>query len=375
MTRIAFFGPDAGDAAVRRRVQGFQDDGVDVVGFMMKRRPETQADWKNVDLGITEDGALLKRIGSIFQGARIASRHKEELRNVSAIYARNLDMLICAFLTKRLTNLETPVIYECLDIHRIMVREDAVGATFRRIEGDLLKRSKGLVVSSPGFLKHYFAPRQGGRYHAYLLENKLAQGADYGLRPAPQASDPDAPLKIGWVGMFRCQRSFDLLCALADAAGDKVSIRLHGMPTRRELPLFEPEIDKRDNMIFAGRYRSPEDLEDVYRELDVVWAGDFMDTGRNSDWLLPNRIYEGGRYLTPSLTHDGTETANWIKDNDVGFIVREPLEPSLLAFVDMIQNNRSLLLDKQNRLAAMDDVRFVQAAGDMQTMLKEFGVA
>jgi succinoglycan biosynthesis protein ExoL len=58
MTRIAFFGHDAADAAVRRRVQGFRDDGLDVVGFTMRRRDDnTQVDWENVDLGRTFDGA------------------------------------------------------------------------------------------------------------------------------------------------------------------------------------------------------------------------------------------------------------------------------------------------------------------------------
>ena len=56
MTRIAFFGHDAADAAVRRRVQGFRDDGLEVIGFMKRRRDEVQTDWENVDLGKTFDG-------------------------------------------------------------------------------------------------------------------------------------------------------------------------------------------------------------------------------------------------------------------------------------------------------------------------------
>ena len=44
MTRIAFFGHDAADAAVRRRVQGFRDDGLDVVGFTMRRRDDVVTD-------------------------------------------------------------------------------------------------------------------------------------------------------------------------------------------------------------------------------------------------------------------------------------------------------------------------------------------
>ena len=48
MTRIAFFGHDSGDAAVRRRVRAFRDDGFDVIGFTMRRRDEVTTEWQNV---------------------------------------------------------------------------------------------------------------------------------------------------------------------------------------------------------------------------------------------------------------------------------------------------------------------------------------
>ena len=73
MTRIAFFGHDAADAAVRRRVQGFRDDGLDVIGFTMRRRDDVRTDWDNVDLGRTFDGAYRQRIESIFSGAKRAA--------------------------------------------------------------------------------------------------------------------------------------------------------------------------------------------------------------------------------------------------------------------------------------------------------------
>ena len=72
MTTIAFFGHDAADAAVRRRVKSFVGDGMDVVGFMMRRR-DVSPEWKNVDLGKTRDGAFLQRIKQVFAGARKAA--------------------------------------------------------------------------------------------------------------------------------------------------------------------------------------------------------------------------------------------------------------------------------------------------------------
>ena len=149
MTRIAFFGHDAADAAVRRRVKGFVEDGVEVTGFMMHRRDPGSLDWENIDLGETRDGAFVQRIRQVFAGARVAATNRDKLAACDVIYARNLDMLACAFLAKRHAKLATPVIYESLDVHRLLTRKDLIGAGMRWLERALLKRSVGLVVSSP----------------------------------------------------------------------------------------------------------------------------------------------------------------------------------------------------------------------------------
>ncbi|MEL6857326.1 MAG: glycosyl transferase [Pseudomonadota bacterium] len=365
---IAFFGHDAADGAVRRRVRAMQNDGLQVTGFMMRRRENISPEWNNIDLGLTRDRAVLARLKSIFVGARVAAR-SDELEHADVIYARNLDMLIAAFLAKRLRNLPTPVIYECLDINRLMIRQDIVGKILRWIEGRLLKRSKALVTSSPGFLKHYFEVHHAGKYTAYLVENRLAAGFDYGARPsAPKQGRPDK-LRLGWVGMLRCQRSLDLMCDLADRFPEQLEIRLHGIPGRTEIAEFEPVIEPRANIIFAGRYKSPEDLAEIYANIDVVWAGDFMDAGYNSVWLLPNRIYEGGYYGVPAIAPKETETGNWIADRSLGFTLDEPLEDTLPSLItEFLDSRASITAANRNSLAQTTDT-FVEPPGLIKSII------
>ncbi len=371
MTTIAFFGHDAADAAVRRRVKSFTGDGMRVIGFMMRRR-DVSPEWQNVDLGMTRDGAFFHRIKQIFAGARKAAAQRDLLEQADVIYARNLDMLACAFLAKRHTGLKTPVIYESLDVHRLLTRGDFVGRTFRGLERSLLKRTRALVVSSPGFLKNHFERHYLGDFTAYVVENRLSADSDFGPRPnivEPSTAPADRKLVLGWVGMLRCQRSLDLLCELADAFPDSLEIRLHGIPARTEIPVFEPEIDRRPNMTFFGKFRSPEDLADIYGSLDLVWAGDFMEAGYNSVWLLPNRIYEGGYYATPSIAPADTETAAWIQRNDCGFVISEPLEQSLANLVGRLLQERREITAFSARLASLPEELFVQPAGFMRSVI------
>lgn len=378
MTRIAFFGHDAADAAVRRRVQGFRDDGLDVIGFTMRRRDDVKVDWQNVDLGRTFDGAYRQRIQSIFDGAKKAAAQRDLLASADIIYARNLDMLATAFLAKRYAKLKTPVIYEALDVHRLLTRKDLIGLVLRRIEGALLKRTRRLAVSSPGFLDNYFSIRHRGQYQPFLIENRLAAGADYGARPAPDSVIPsaDEPLRLGWVGGLRCARSLGLLIDLAKEIGPQVQVVMHGVASPVEMPDFQERIAGLSNVTFHGRYRSPEDLARIYGGLDLVWAGDFMEAGYNSVWLLPNRIYEGGYYGVPSIAPEGTQTAKWINARGVGFDAPEDLARTLPELIRSLMADRQRIAEKRKRLLALPEDTFVAPRGELAALISEaLGVA
>ena len=373
MTRIAFFGHDAADAAVRRRVQGFRDDGLDVVGFTMRRRDDVQVDWENVDLGRTFDGAYSQRIKSIFSGAKRAAAQRDLLASADVIYARNLDMLATAFLAKRYARLKTPVIYEALDVHRLLTRKDLIGLALRRIEGALLGRTKRLVVSSPGFLENYFEVRHRGRYRPWLIENRLAAGADYGVRPGRDdvLSKATEPLRIGWIGRLRCTRSLELLTDLARKLGPQVRIMMHGIASPEEIPDFHQRIQELDNVEFRGRYRAPEDLSQIYGELDLVWAGDFMEAGYNSVWLLPNRLYEGGYYAVPSIAPEGTQTAKWINARAAGFTLAESLACTLPGLVRTLIADRGAIAVKRSHLLDLPESTFVAPRGELAAMIAD----
>lgn len=372
MTRIAFFAHDCADAAVRRRAEGFLYDGFDVTGFMMHRRCSGALAWDNIDLGQTRDGAFIQRLGQVFAGASLAAANRDKLAAASVIYARNLDMLACAFLAKHYTKLSTPVIYESLDVHRLLTRQDPVGAAVRELERLLLRRSAGLVVSSPGFIRNHFERRYPGDFRAFVVENRLAPGGAYGGRVAERKSRPPSvhePLRLGWVGNLRCSRSFKLLCEVADRFPESLSIHLHGFPARTEIRVFEPLIEARPNLHYHGPFRSPEDLASIYAQLDVVWAGDFMEAGYNSVWLLPNRIYEGGYYCTPSIAPAGTETAAWLDRHACGFIIGEHVETSLPLLIASLIEDRLKVASRTAILAAMPDDTFIQPKGFLAALI------
>jgi len=371
---IAFFGHDAADAAIRRRIKSLQDDGLHVDGFMMRRDAPGETAWPNHDLGQTKAGAFFHRAFSILSGTRNALQHREILERADLFYARNMDMLAIAVRVKRRLKLDTPIVYECLDVHRLLFRQDLIGKLFRSVERRLLRASSALVVSSPAFLDHHFDRYYPGEFNPVLIENRLTDAFTGGDRPAPKDAsatlDPDAPLKLGWVGILRCQRSLDLLCETARSLGSKVEIRIHGIPAENEVPRFHEQIAEQPNMRFFGRYKAPEDLSEIYGDLDLVWAGDFMEAGFNSVWLLPNRIYEGGFFATPAICPDQTQTANWIREHACGFAVPEPLETTFPDLLERLHQDRSQIQAYQTALTQLPIEVFVQPAGFLKTTIE-----
>jgi len=371
MSRIAYFGHDAFNGNLRRRVQGFKDDGLDVVGFMMRRRDEAVTEWDNVDLGRTFDGDFGQRVRSIFQGAKLAAAARDKLASADIIYARSLDMLATAFLAKRYAKLKTPVVYEVLDVHRILTGKSPIGFVLRRLEGALLARCKHLVVSSPGFLKNYFEVRHKNKYRATVVENRLALGEARDPRPVGPKPQSDDALRIGWVGVLRCKRSMGLLLDLARTFGPQVKLVMHGMPALSEIPDFHERIKDLPNVEFHGRYRSPDDLSRIYEGLDVVWAGDFMEAGYNSVWLLPNRIYEGGYFAVPPIAPAGTQTAKWIGDHDTGFLIPEDLTNTLPELIRSLVADRQRIAAKRAHMLELPNATFVAPRGELAVMISD----
>jgi succinoglycan biosynthesis protein ExoL len=368
LVKLAFFGHDANDAAVQRRIAAFARAGADVHGFTMRRGELRELPhWRNTDLGATRDADFAQRLAALWRARPLLRAARDELAACEVFYARNLDMLALAHWALGMSGAKARLVYECLDVHRFMTRDDALGQTMRAFERRLLHDTALVVVSSPAFVREYFDARQPGLARTILVENRLAPGFNYGSRPPPPPPR-DGPIRLGWFGNLRCRRSLALLLDAADRYRDRIELRLRGAPTKTDLGDFEGRIAGRANVHFGGRYRWPDDLAAIYREVDVVWAGDFHDPGANSKWLLPNRLYEGGYYGAPPIAPADSETGRWITAHGFGFTLKESLEETLPAFFGQLSH--ADVAAARARLLAADPSVFMQPAQELARVIE-----
>jgi succinoglycan biosynthesis protein ExoL len=341
--RVAFFGHDSAESTIIKRIRSFCGLGLEVLGFTFRRDKFTSGPapfWCNVPLGTTVDRAYGRRLLALLRALPKVLAERRRLQSADFFYARNIDMCALAWVAKVLSGSDAPLVYEVLDVQRVFTGRGPVSVLFRWAERRLLKRTALLVVSSPGFLEHYFHSRQGYRGRSFLLENKIgfAQAAAIERPKAPRlegCAPRTAPQRwvIGWFGTLRCPKSLEMLCRIAAALPDRVEIYLRGLPTETGLEYFQKAIAAHPNMTYGGEYRNPEDLEEIYGRVHLTWAFDFLDEGTNSSWLLPNRIYEGGYFGSVALTASDTQTAEKVRDEGLGYTFEAPLVENLIAFL------------------------------------------
>ena len=361
--RIAFFAHDSTESTVIKRVAAFQATGAQVMGFMFRRvrpKPPSPTTWDNVDLGITVDRNYGKRVPKLLANLFKLMKNRSALRRCQIFYARNIDMLLLAFLAKRFVASRAVLAYEVLDVQRIFIGGGMINKAMRCLERYLLARCDMLVVSSPDFIARYFQPYQGFAGAWYLLENKVfaqPETLQY-LQPGPNVH-VGPPWSIGWFGTLRCERSLDILCRIADALGDRVVIHIRGLPSSEDLTVqqIEAACDRRANMLYGGPYASPRDLAAIYGEVHFAWCIDYLDAGLNSDWLLPNRLYEGGLMGALAMARRDTATSRKVERDDLGWTFAEPLDREVADFIAHL--DASTYEGKRRHLAGMSRSQFL----------------
>jgi succinoglycan biosynthesis protein ExoL len=323
---------NTGDSAVARRVDMLRDGGatVSVAGF---RRAGSAAPSLHVDdyyeLGQTFDARFAQRIFAI---ARAAGPIKARMRSRGApevIVARNLEMLFLAVRLRGMWGGRPAIVYECLDIHRLMLRQDVIGRSLRRLERHLARKASLLLISSPAFAREYFDTINPLDLPIRLVENKVYGSPSRGQNPALGDGDR-GPIRIGWFGALRCRRSLDILDRFAWQMNGNVEVVLRGRPALTEFDDFHGVIAANPFLSYEGPYRNPADLAAIYSDVHLAWAIDYFEEGQNSQWLLPNRIYEGCLNGAIPVALAGTETASFIASKNIGIVLDDTRQDTLL---------------------------------------------
>ena len=340
--KVTYFAHDLSDPSVKRRIRMLVAGGAEVRLIGFRRSTETSAIVEQLpakDLGRTADGKLMRRALSISHALATLDRHADDVRDADVVLARNLEMLVLASRARKLYAPTASLVYECLDIHRMLLSHGISGSIIRSLQARLWQEVDLLVTSSPAFICNYFMPNAFPA-PTRLVENKVVLLDSDRATASIIRPPPGPPWRIGWFGAIRCRKSLKLLSALAQVSGGAIEIVLRGRPSESVFPNFPADIANLPQVRFAGPYRNPDDLAAIYGEVHFAWAVDYYESGQNSTWLLPNRIYEASLYGAVPIALRNVETGRWLLQRGVGVTFDEPLERELRIFFHQLDQAR-----------------------------------
>ena len=370
MLKVLYLVPNLADPAVARRIDMLRLGGaqIDVAGF---RRAGTAVPSLDVgtylELDETFDARFAQRLLATAKAMSGARKWAPRLPQPDLIIARNLEMLALANRLQGFWPGRPPVVYECLDIHRLMLREDAIGRAMRGAERHWSKQAALLLTSSPAFSRNYFDLH--GALPTEVVENKVIwDSGERGRNPA-LATESTGPLRIGWFGALRCARSLEALGGLADAMDGDVEVVLRGRPALTEFNDFNAIVASQKHLHFAGPYRNPDDLASIYSDVHLAWAIDFFEEGKNSKWLLPNRLYEGCLHGAVPVALAGTETAAFLERRGIGIVLPD-IEPQTLR-TTLGGLTRERLVQLAAAVGAQDTSRFAVNTTDCVALVNK----
>lgn len=317
---IAYLVHDLNDAAVARRVRMLVAGGgtVRLAGFSRGAAPDMVAGVAATSLGRTGDARMIQRVLAVLRNVARAAPARHVATGADVLVARNLEMLAIAARVRRPGQ---QLVYECLDIHRLMLGDGAKSRALRALEGQLLQGCDLIITSAPAFADTYFRDIQHHAGAIRLVENKVLaiDGTVAATRSDLMPRAPGAPWRIGWFGMLRCATTLAMLTTIVREGAGQVEVLIAGKPARTEFEDFDRDVAAVPGLRYIGPYTAA-DLRDLYGQVDFVWSVDFFEEGLNSRWLLPNRLYEGLAFGAVPLSMPGIAIAEWLEANGVGVL-------------------------------------------------------
>ena len=370
-TSIFYLAHDLNDPAIARRTQQLKRGGarIKLAGFRREDHGSGGSQRSDfcLELGRTRNGRLGQRVLSVFFASVRVWRWSRHARDCNIIIARSLEMLVLGALLKFMSRRRKALVYECLDIHRLMLSRSIKGLVLRFLEVQLTRRCSSLVVSSPAFIECYFKVYHPKLPAIFVWENRMLEAE---LKPGyrNRLRAPRQSWKIGWFGVIRCERSLAMLTLLCQALPGVVEVHIRGRPTKDLAPRIAAAAASHPGLIFGGPYERDRDLDDMYGGVHFAWTIDFYEEDGNSKWLLPNRLYEGLCYGAIPIALRDVETGRWMSQHSVGVLLSDDYQADLYKFFVELDHTKHGHL--AHHVDALEVAAYAQSDDELRALVR-----
>lgn len=254
------------------------------------------------NIGEIKDGSTVRRILVLSKLYRILASHKSDI-----VYCTSPDQALVAILAFK------KVILEIGDLYQI----DGNNKIYQMLDRFILPNIKGLVITSPYYYDGYlYKYKEHFKTRPIVVENKLSPNMDDSIieyRNKFNHNVNKKSIKLGVIGNLSFEKPLRLISTYLRKASN-VELHIYGDGL---FSLFKGN----SNSFYHGRFRSPEDLSDIYSNIDINMI--LYDYDNNNVKLaMPNKLYESIAYLKPIVCAEGVALSDYVTRNKIGVVVK-----------------------------------------------------
>lgn len=276
-----------------------------------------------VMIGKVRDGRYLSRIYLLIKLFFILLNS-----NINKVYCTSPDQVFISLLARK------KVFFEVGDLYQV----DSNNKFYQYLDAYIIPRVSGIILTSRNFYTGYFY-----KFDKHLndktvvVENKLLPGFESAIQDYRNNFNYNLPkglIKISVIGNLAFKKSLIMINDfMLKNKGFELHIYGDGL-----VDIFK----NTPNCFYHGRFKSPEDLQKIYSNIDInIILYDYENN--NVKLALPNKLYESIAFLKPIVCASDVALSEYVLKNKIGTTVSNG---NLKIAIDEILNNYSFYIDR-----------------------------
>lgn len=311
---------------VVKRINSFYDAGYDIEVYGFDRIGVSPCGLKphfkfNLLGEFPNNMPYFKRLALMRKCIKTVAPHIKDQNCI--LYLFGLDV---ALVTKTVLNIR--YIYEEADLVHTYIPNSIIRRFLEWCDVRIIKKSLRTVFTSEGFAIYHF-----GEYvpsNIIIISNKLNPAVVDLPKKEKKLLDVNH-LNIGFVGSFRFNSVFNFCRVLVEKFPQH---ELHVYGTMPEANICK-ELLSHSNFIFHGPFMNPDDLPDIYANIDLSLST-YDATTVNAQYAEPNKMYETIYFETPIIVSKGTYLEQKVKKQGIGYAIDAMNDEEVVDFIGSI---------------------------------------
>lgn len=227
-------------------------------------------------------------------------------------------------------------IYEISDILYGYRRFNLIAPILRAIDKKLVRRSLLTVMTSGGFKDYLFGDKP--QSNIIIQPNKLNPVfAEYNRNQMEFSCTNKDKITFSFIGAFRYPNTVFRFAHVIGKHYPYHKFKFHGDSIYREE--VKGIASKYKNVEYYGEYRNPDDLPNIYNDLDFVVAC-YDPDGLNERIAEPNKMYEAMFFKKPILVSSNTYLAKQVDKYGCGYSIDATTDESIISFINSITEQK-----------------------------------